>query len=193
MKISNAGYIAKAIALIMTGLILAFFPKVLTWIFVALGMIIIVSCSLMIVPALFSGDGGSFLSGGVTGVIIGVIVILAPKIIALGLAIFGGLGFIIWGAVQIGKALKSEKGSDKRLFGMIFGIAITVIGVFMMFNPFSAATVARIIIGVTLILLGAYNIYIARAINEHNKGASGNIIDIDGYTVDDDPDRKYLQ
>ena len=179
---------------ISNGLILAFFPKVLTWIFVALGMIIIVSCSLMIVPALFSGEGGgSFLSGGVTGVIIGVIVILAPKIIALGLAVFGGIGFIIWGAVQIGKALKSEKGSDKRLFGMILGIVLAAVGAFMMFNPFSAATVARIIIGVTLIVLGAYNIYIAHEINEHNKGASGNIIDIDGYTVDDDPDRKYLQ
>lgn len=189
MKISNAGYIAKAVALIATGLILGFFPKVLSGIFFVLGVIIIGSCVLVIIPGMFSGDGGGLISSGVTGVIIGAIVIFLPKILELGISIFGGIAFIIWGIVKLGRSAKEEKGSDKRLFSIITGCALVVLGVLLFFNPFG---LARKLIGVVLILIGVYNIYIAYAINEHNKGASGGVIDIDSFTVSDDDDKKYL-
>ena len=57
MKIDNSGYAAKAVLLVISGALIAFFPQIVNWIFYILGGIIVVSCLFILLTSMGSGDG----------------------------------------------------------------------------------------------------------------------------------------
>ena len=139
MKISNSGYITKGIVLLISGILIGFFPSVITWIFYIIGGIVIVSSVFTLIG--FSGDGSG---GGIglAGIIIGAIIMLIPKILTVGIAIVGGAIFTIYGISMLVKALRSDKSKNTRIIAIVFSILLTAFGIFMLVSPFKGGVFA---------------------------------------------------
>lgn len=187
MKISNFGYIAKGLLYAIIGAVTAFFPGVISMFFYIIGGIIVISCVISIIS---SGGDGVMTGAGVGGIIVGVLVILLPKIIEISIPIIAGIFFGGYGLKCLGKAFNSEKSKDSRIFNGILGALVIGLGLFLVVNPFSAGKAARIAAGIALIVMGIFNFLVAYAIKQRNKGSSSDIIDVNSYTIHDD--KKYL-
>lgn len=182
MKISNAGYIAKGVLFTLLGITIAFLPNIITMFFYILGGIIIISC----IGTLLSSGGNGVMSGAsIGGIIVGVLVILLPKIIEASVPVIAGILFIVYGLKQLHKAWKSDKSKDNRIITAVFGALIIGIGIFLILNPFDAGKIARTAIGIAIILLGAFNFLVAYTIAQRNKNSSSNVIDVSDFNVND--------
>lgn len=183
MKISKAGYIAKGLFFTILGALTAFFPGIISMFFYIVGGVIVISC---VVSIISSGGDGVMTGAGIGGIIVGVLVIMLPKIIEVSIPIIAGILFIGYGLKCLGKAFKSEKPKDSRIVSGGFGAFIIIAGIVLVVNPFSAGNVARIAIGIALILMGVFNFLVAGAITKRSKNSPSDIIDINSYTVHDD-------
>ncbi len=189
MKIDNSGYLFKAILLTACGILLTFFPGVLTWVFYIIGGIIIIGSLL---TGLGGGDGGSLFSVGMVGAGIGLFVMFLPKLISIHIAGIAGAALVIVGIVQIVKSRKKDLSNGMRTVQLIFGILLLVAGIFFMFNPFHASKIIRILTGVVLLLFAAFNYYVVYVINQRNAGkissnsSSSNVIDTSGVEKPDE-------
>ena len=96
---------------------------------------------------------------------------------------------------QIVKSLSKELTKGLKLLQLIFGIALLVSSVFLIFNPFKGGHIIRIIIGLVIIGFAAFNFYVAYVISERNGEVidSSNIIDSNAYDVHDTNDQKLLK
>ena len=189
MKIDNSGYAAKAVLLVISGALIAFFPQIVNWIFYILGGMIVVSCLFILLTSMGSGDGGLMSSSSLFGIAAGVGVMFLPKLLGIGIAIAGGIVFMIMGIVRLIKALSSSNNKDNRLLSGIVGGVLVAVSILLLINPFSAASAARVTIGIVMIVYGLFNGYVAYEINKRNKfssGSSPDVIDINDFTVHDD-------
>ena len=84
------------------------------------------------------------------------------------------------------KAYKSDKSKDSKIITAVFGILLIGIGIFLIANPFETGKIARIAIGIAVILLGAFNFLVAHTIAQRNKNASSDVINVSDYNVSDD-------
>lgn len=193
MKIDNTCYIIKAILLLVCGILFAFFPGVISWVFYIIGGAIIIGSLFTALSSL--GDGGSLLPAGVVGVLIGLLVIYIPKFIASQMSVITGIILGILAITQIVKSLSKELTKGLKLLQLIFGIALLVSSVFLIFNPFKGGHIIRIIIGLVIIGFAAFNFYVAYVISERNGEVidSSNIIDSNAYDVHDNNDQKLLK
>lgn len=193
MKIDNTRYIIKAILLLVCGILFAFFPGVISWVFYIIGGAIIIGSLFTALSSL--GDGGSLLPAGVVGVLIGLLVIYIPKFIASQMSVITGIILGILAITQIVKSLSKELTKGLKLLQLIFGIALLVSSVFLIFNPFKGGHIIRIIIGLVIIGFAAFNFYVAYVISERNGEVidSSNIIDSNAYDVHDNNDQKLLK
>ena len=193
MKIDNTRYIIKAILLLVCGILFAFFPGVISWVFYIIGGANIIGSLFTALSSL--GDGGSLLPAGVVGVLIGLLVIYIPKFIASQMSVITGIILGILAITQIVKSLSKELTKGLKLLQLIFGIALLVSSVFLIFNPFKGGHIIRIIIGLVIIGFAAFNFYVAYVISERNGEVidSSNIIDSNAYDVHDNNDQKLLK
>ncbi|WP_295089296.1 DUF308 domain-containing protein [Ruminococcus sp.] len=193
MKIDNTCYIIKAILLLVCGILFAFFPGVISWVFYIIGGAIIIGSLFTALSSL--GDGGSLLPAGVVGVLIGLLVIYIPKFIASQMSVITGIILGILAITQIVKSLSKELTKGLKLLQLFFGIALLVSSVFLIFNPFKGGHIIRIIIGLVIIGFAAFNFYVAYVISERNGEVidSSNIIDSNAYDVHDNNDQKLLK
>ena len=193
MKIDNTGYIIKGILLAVCGVLFAFFPGVISWVFYIIGGTIIIGSLFTALSSL--GDGGSLLPAGVVGVLIGLLVVYIPKFIASQMSVITGIILGILAITQIVKSLSKELTKGLKLLQLIFGIALLVSSVFLIFNPFKGGHIIRIIIGLVIIGFAAFNFYVAYVISERNGEVidSSNIIDSNAYDVHDNNDQKLLK
>lgn len=191
MKIDNSGFTAKCILLIISGALIAFFPQVITWMFYILGGIIIVSCLFIMLTSMGSGDGSLMSSGSIVGILIGVGIMFLPKILTIGITIVGGCVFLVLGIIRLVKAFNGQNSKDNRTLNVIVGGILLAAAILLLINPFSAASVARVIVGVIMIAYGIFNGYVAHEISKRNaenisSSASPDIIDVDSFSVHDD-------
>ena len=195
MKIDNTGYIIKAILLLVCGILFAFFPGVISWVFYIIGAIIIIGSLLTGLSSLGGGDGGSLLPAGAVGVLIGLLVIYIPKFIASKMSVIAGIILCIIAITQIVKALSKELTKGLKVFQLLFGIALLVSSVFLIFNPFHGGKVIRLIIGLVMIVFAAFNFYVAYVISERNGEVieSNNIVDTNAYEVNENNDQRLLK
>ncbi len=178
---SSNKFIAKGLLLTIIGLILVFFPKIITYTLYGICIIIALACFFEIIQGLASGDFRVVIPCVIgTAILIGVIIFL-PKIIAFGLGFIGGLIIAVLGISEIVKAIKSDKGLVRGIIGAV----MLVTGGLCVINPFNAGAFARIIIGVVMILVGIFNLYVARVAASRKSGSASGIIDVSGYTIDD--------
>ena len=192
MKIDNSGYIFKGILLTVCGVLFAFFPGVLSWIFYIIGGIIIIGSVVTVLGGLGSGDVSSLLPAGAIGVLIGILVMYLPKIITAQMSVIAGIILGIVAITQIVKSLSKDFTKGLKLGQLIFGVVLLVCSMFLMFNPFKGGNIIRIIIGIVMLLFAAFNYYGAYTIKQRNASNPSNIIDVTGFTTSDD-DHKRIQ
>lgn len=193
MKIDNTGYIIKAILLLVCGVLFAFFPGVISWVFYIIGGAIIIGSVFSALSSL--GDGGSLLPAGIVGVLIGLLVIYIPKFIASQMSVIAGIILGILAVTQIVKALSKELTKGLKILQLIFGIALLISSVFLIFNPFKGGKIIRIIIGVVIMGFAAFNFYVAYVISERNGEVIGSdgIVDTNAYEVNDNDNQKLIK
>ena len=192
MKIDNSGYIFKGILLTVCGVLFAFFPGVLSWIFYIIGGIIIIGSVVTVLGGLGSGDVSSLLPAGAIGVLIGILVMYLPKIITAQMSVIAGIILGIVAITQIVKSLSKDFTKGLKLGQLIFGVVLLVCSMFLMFNPFKCGNIIRIIIGIVMLLFAAFNYYVAYTIKQRNASNPSNIIDVTDFTTSDD-DHKRIQ
>lgn len=176
MKIKNSGYIAKGILLTITGIVIAFMPGIITWLFYIIGGIIIASCILMFLTSLSGGD--FMLPTSIFGVLIGVGFMLLPKFLSVTIPLVAGIVFGVMGISRLIGATKQEKSRDSRIGSGIVGAVLLAAAIFLIFDPFKANAAARLIIGIILFLCAAFNFYVAYTIKKRSENSSSGIIDI---------------
>lgn len=186
MKIDNSGYIAKAVLLIISGALFAFFPNIIKYTFLGIGAIIVIGSVLTMLTSMGSADGGLMGSAGIGGILLGVFVAFLPRIITFGIGLIGGIALLILAVIRFIKAFSSEKAKELKTFNIIFAIGMLIVALILLSHPFSAGSFARFAVGIVLILYGLYNVYIAYAISERNKNSAPDVIDINNFTIDDD-------
>ena len=192
MKIDNSGYIFKGILLTVCGVLFAFFPGVLSWIFYIIGGIIIIGSVVTVLGGLGSGDVSSLLPAGAIGVLIEILVMYLPKIITAQMSVIAGIILGIVAITQIVKSLSKDFTKGLKLGQLIFGVVLLVCSMFLMFNPFKGGNIIRIIIGIVMLLFAAFNYYVAYTIKQRNASNPSNIIDVTDFTTSDD-DHKRIQ
>ena len=194
MKIDNSGYIIKGILLLICGILFAFFPGVLSWIFYIIGGIIIIGSVLTGLKS-FGGEGGSLLPVGIVGALIGLFVMYIPRFIVSKMSLIAGLILAVISITQIVKALSKELTKGLKISQLIFGIVLLVSSVFLIFNPFRGGKIIRFIVGMVMLAFAAFNFYVAYVISERNGQVITNndIIDTNAHEVPDDTTQNRLQ
>jgi len=192
MKIDNSSYVFKGILLTVCGVLFAFFPGVLSWIFYIIGGMIIAGSVITVLGGLSSGDGASLLPAGLVGSLIGLLVMYLPKIITAQMSVIAGIILSVAAVTQIVKALSKDFTKGLKLGQLIFGIVLLICSIFLIFNPFKGGNILRIIIGIVMLLFAAFNFYVAYVIKQRNASNPSNVIDVTDFTTSDD-DQKKLQ
>lgn len=195
MKIDNSGYIFKGILLLVSGVLFAFFPGVVSWIFYIIGGIIIIGSIFTFIGGLGSGDAGGLLPTSIVGAFIGLVVMYLPRIITSQISVIAGAIIAVIAITQIIKALNKELTKRMKIFQLVFSVLMLVGSIFLIFNPFHGGKIIRIIIGLVMIGFAAFNFYVAYVINERNGGviSTDGVIDTHGYEAKDDSNSKHIK
>ncbi len=177
MKIGNVNFILKGIFLLSGGLVIALFPGIISKICYIIGAIVVISCIL----TLITSGGGGFPGLSIGGIIIGILIMFLPKLLSISLPMIVGILFASYGISRIVKGING--GGKNTRTNIIFGIIVAVVGVFIIFNPFKSVMIARYLIGGAMLLMAAFNFYVAYVISQRNKNSTDKIIDIDDFSV----------
>lgn len=189
MKISNTGYIMKGIALAICGSLITFFPGVISGIFYVIGGIIIAASVIGLISSM-GNDGGFAFVSGIIGVAVGGFIIYLPRLIMVNIPVIAGVIFGIMGIMRVVSALSTKTPSDKQTQSWVFAVILIVLSLFCIINPFKVSTVIRIVIGLVMFAIAAFNFYVAYVIKQRNESRNPDIIDVQGKTVDDN---KYIR
>ncbi|MDE5583794.1 MAG: hypothetical protein K2J08_08820 [Ruminococcus sp.] len=173
----------KGLILVISGIITAFFPSIISRLFYLVGIIIILFCVVKIVKTFLADSNPTSIILNVMGVIAGGIITSLPSFVQIIIPLTVGL---ILTASGLDFATKSVLSHDKRIFNAVIALILTVLGVMLMFNLVKAGSAIRITAGIIMVIAGAYDFFISR-----NSYKSDGIIDIENYTVSDD--KKYLK
>lgn len=185
MKLDNTGYIFKGILLVISGVLIAFFPGVISWIFYIIGAVVIIGSIGTMLGGLSSGDGSLF-PAGIVGILIGALIMYLPKIIMVQIPLIAGIVLAFIAITQLIKAAGSKIPEGQKLPHIILGIIVLLGSLFLIFNPFKASALVRVIIGIVMLLLAAFNFYVAYTISQRNKNSQPDIIDVSFRENDDD-------
>ena len=183
--IDNSGYIFKGIMLTICGIIIAFFPGVITWIFYALGAIIIFGSGCTYVGSL--KEGGEMLFGSLIAAGIGFGIMFLPRILTVQIPLIAGIIFAVVGILRLVKTY-SKKYDGNKAVSTVIGILLVLAGIFFIVNPFKVSAVIRIIIGVIMILLGIFDFAVAYTIKQRNDNSQPSVVDIDVNSISDSHD-----
>lgn len=180
--IDNSGYIFKGIMLTVCGVMIAFFPSVIAWIFYIIGAIIIFGSGCTYVGSLKEGGGmffGSLVAAGV-----GFLIMSLPKILTVKIPLIAGIVFAIVGILRLIKTYGGNYDGNKAV-STVFGILLVLAGIFFIVNPFKVSTVIRVIIGIIMIALGIFDFAVARAITQRNNNTEPSVVDVQANSVTD--------
>ena len=94
-------------------------------------------------------------------VVLGLILLIAPRALASVLPIVAGVVIIIAGIRGIAGAFASRKSSRSWILSCVFSIVTLILGVVILCNPFSAAKSVVMVLGVVLIYIGVTGVIAA--------------------------------
>ncbi len=177
---SNKKFMTKGLLLTIIGFIVAFLPKIITYTLYGICIIIALFCVFEIIQGITSGDFGIIVPSVIGTALLIAAIIFLPKIVAFGIAFIGGIIIAVMGISEIVRALKTKN----SIFGSIIGAIMLVVGCLCIFNPFGAGKIARILVGIVILLNGLLNLLVAHTITSRNKNSSS-VIDVTGFTIDD--------
>ena len=147
---------------IIVGLVLIFLPTVSNKVVGIIVGVIILIFGINAVYKYFHRDVAKIYSlnivFGVLYSILGVVIILYPYSVMEFVTVCLGLFIIINGATKVNYGLWLKRGNeDSWLVTLVTGIFLVVLGIMVVFNPFSAFTVTQIS-GAFLIIVGILNV-----------------------------------
>lgn len=147
---------------IIVGLVLIFLPTVSNKVVGIIDGVIILIFGINAVYKYFHRDGAKIYSlnivFGVLYSILGVVIILYPYSVMEFVTVCLGLFIIINGATKVNYGLWLKRGSeDSWLVTLVTGIFLVVLGIMVVFNPFSAFTLTQLS-GAFLIIVGILNV-----------------------------------
>ena len=151
-----------AIASILVGLVLVFLPAVSNKVVGIIVGIIFLIFGINAVYKYFHRDGAKIYSlnivFGVLYSILGVVIILYPYSVMEFVTVCLGLFVIINGATKINYGIWLKRGNeDSWLVTLVTGIFLVVLGIMLVFNPFSAMTLTQLS-GAFLMIVGVLNV-----------------------------------
>ena len=172
----NKDKLTKAIIMIASGLLIAFFPGVINKLFYITGVLVIAVSVITLVIKLVTGNGILSSVNNIVGIIAGALIIWFPSLITVGIPLIAG---IMTGFSGIDRIFRSiENGLDKK--SLIMGIICVIAGGILVFYNNDVSNTMRIIIGLVLVGMGIFNLFI----KESGKNTSSdNIIDVDDYKI----------
>ena len=151
-----------AILSIIVGLVLIFLPAVSNNVVCIIIGVIFLIFGINSIYKYFHRDGAKIYSlnivFGVLYSILGVVIILYPYSVMSFVTVCLGLFVIINGATKINYGIWLKRGSeDSWLVTLVTGIFLVVLGIMLVFNPFSALTLTQIS-GAFLMIVGVLNV-----------------------------------
>ena len=147
---------------IIVGLVLIFLPTVSNKVVGIIVGVIILIFGINAVYKYFHRDGAKIYSLNIVFwvlySILGVVIILYPYSVMEFVTVCLGLFIIINGATKVNYGLWLKRGSeDSWLVTLVTGIFLVVLGIMVVFNPFSAFTLTQLS-GAFLIIVGILNV-----------------------------------
>lgn len=147
---------------IVVGLVLVFLPTVSNKVVGIIVGIIFLIFGINAVYKYFHRDGAKIYSlnivFGVLYSILGVVIILYPYSVMEFVTVCLGLFVIINGATKINYGIWLKRGNeDSWLVTLVTGIFLVVLGIMLVFNPFSAMTLTQLS-GAFLMIVGVLNV-----------------------------------
>lgn len=177
---SNKKFMTKGLLLTIIGFIVAFLPKIITYTLYGVCIIIALFCVIEIIQGVSSGDFSIVIPSIIGTALLIAAIIFLPTITAFGISFIGGIVVAAMGISKIVRAVNSKN----SVAGGIIGAIMLIVGGICIFNPFGAVKVARIIVGIVMMLNGLFNLLVAHTIADRNKNSSS-VIDVTGFTIDD--------
>ncbi len=166
----------KGTIMIASGIIVAFFPSIISLLFYFIGTAIIIFCVVNIIKALLKANS-LLIIPNIIGILIGSAITSLPHFIQTIIPLTIGIILAFNGIDFIGKAI-SNVGS--RIVNIILAIVALGLGCTLLFNLVTAGNATRIIAGLIMIITGAYDFFM------NKKGNNSGIVDVDSYSVKDD-------
>lgn len=157
---------ALAICMILLGIMMILFPTLSVATVTSLFGTFLLICGIIRIMSYFSKDTYNLafqfdLALGVFLCVIGILLLLHPVDLMVGLPILLGIILLIDGALKLQTAL------DAKLFGLtkwwliiLLAIVTGCMGIFLMTKPFDSAIILAVLMGVALIIDGVQNLCI---------------------------------
>ena len=174
---------AKGIIMLVSGIIVAFFPNIISSLFYIIGMAVILFCLINIIKSLIAGN--PVIVPNVIGILVGGAITSLPHFVQTIIPLT--IGFIL-AFNGIDYACKAIANTDSRVLNIILAVIGIGLGGTLLFHLVTAGNATRIIAGLIMIATGAYDFFTSR--KSGNDGNSG-IIDVSNYSVKDD--NKFLR
>ena len=148
----------------------------LNFISYAIGILLMVWGIIPIIGFLSNKDNNNYLETGfilgVFALIIGIIIMLNPKLIISIIPFVVGVWMIINGVTKLSYSLSLSK-EHNATTSIVLSIAILICGIVLVFNPFGGAVVLTQVIGISVIIYSAIDIIdcftLKKAIKEESK------------------------
>lgn len=174
---------AKGIILIISGIIVAFFPGIISSLFYLIGTAVIIFCVINIIKSLITANPVAVVPN-VIGIIVGGAITSLPHFVQTIIPLTIGLILAFNGIDFVGKAI-SNVGS--RVLNIILAVITLGLGCTLLFHLVKAGNATRIIAGLIMVGAGVYDFLSG----QNSSGGNSGIIDVDSYSVRDD--NKYLK
>lgn len=175
---------AKGLIMVISGIIVAFFPAIISSLFYIIGVAVILFCVINIIKALVSGIPVAVIPN-VIGIIVGGAITSLPHFVQTIIPLTIGLILLFNG---IDYAFKAISSAYARILNIILAVIGIGLGGTLLFHLVSAGNATRIIAGIVMIATGAYDFFTGKKSVE---GGNSGIIDVDNFSVKDD--NKFLR
>ncbi len=150
---------ATAVVLLIIGLILLLFPKAtLAFLCAVIGWGLVIAGAGAIISSLLGRNDGMVTAASVVMIVIGALFITHPGILLSIVPFLIGIGIVIDGIYNVIQVWPYITAGGKATVDGIMDIAMIVIGVLVVINPFGTVAVIVRLIGVVLIYLAIRNL-----------------------------------
>lgn len=169
---------AKGIIMLISGIIVAFFPSIISSLFYIVGTAVILFCAVNFIKSLIAGKPA--IISNVIGIIIGGAITSLPHFVQTIIPLTVGLILVFNGMDYACKAVAS---TYSRVLNIILAVIGIGLGGTLLFHLVTAGNATRIIAGLIMIATGVYDFFTSR---KSDNGGNSGIIDVNNYSVKDD-------
>jgi uncharacterized membrane protein HdeD (DUF308 family) len=170
---------------LVSGIILTFRPSLISTLFYIAGAGLIIYNIFVMALGISDGKTSIYVPKGISGIIIGIAMIILPKFISVGVPIVIGFFFLLMGLKNLFEALENKKEKKIMTFSDIFSsLLLIVCGLFFITNAGRVSSAFVKLVGIVLIIVGVAILAIIFLRTKAPK--DDDVIEIEDYSIDDD-------